>query len=62
VKLCVSVFSVSQIVVPSWFNLVAALSRRDYPIFYRVDADIVEIIRVLHGARDLPRILEEDNG
>lgn len=28
-------------------------------VFYRVDVDIVTILRVLHGARDLPAIFEE---
>jgi plasmid stabilization system protein ParE len=31
----------------------------DILVFYRVDADMVEVIRVLHGARDLPSILRE---
>jgi toxin ParE1/3/4 len=30
-------------------------------IFYRVDGDMVEIIRVLHGARDLPPTLSGEN-
>jgi toxin ParE1/3/4 len=30
-----------------------------YLIFYRIDADMVEIIRVLHGARDIPPALAE---
>ena len=36
-------------------------SVRGFPnhlIFYRVDADIVEIVRVVHGARDLPAIFQ----
>lgn len=28
-------------------------------IFYRIDADVVEIVRVLHGARDIPAVLDE---
>jgi len=31
---------------------------RNYLIFYRELADGVEIVRVLHGARDIKRILE----
>lgn len=27
-------------------------------VFYRIDADMVEMIRVLHGARDLPAVFE----
>ena len=30
-------------------------------VFYRIDADMVEIIRVLHAARDLPAVLLEEN-
>ncbi len=28
-------------------------------VFYRIDADMVEIVRVLHGARDIPTTLED---
>jgi toxin ParE1/3/4 len=28
-------------------------------VFYRIDADMVEIVRVLHGARDIPAVLED---
>jgi toxin ParE1/3/4 len=31
----------------------------DYLIFYRVDINCVEVLRVLHGARDLPDILSQ---
>lgn len=31
----------------------------NYLVFYRIDADMVEIIRVLHGARDLSTLFEE---
>ena len=31
----------------------------DYLIFYHVDADMVVVCRVVHGARDLPRVLQE---
>lgn len=30
-----------------------------YVLFYRVKADGVEVLRVFHGARDLPRLFEE---
>lgn len=30
-----------------------------YVLFYRVQADGVEVLRVFHGARDLPRLFEE---
>ncbi|MGD0137877.1 MAG: type II toxin-antitoxin system RelE/ParE family toxin [Tepidisphaeraceae bacterium] len=32
----------------------------NYLIFYRIEADVVEIIRVLHGARDIPSALADD--
>ncbi len=31
-----------------------------YLVFYRTEADVVEIIRVLHGARDIPSALVDD--
>jgi toxin ParE1/3/4 len=31
----------------------------DYLVFYRVSVDGVEVLRVLHGARDLPDILPQ---
>ena len=27
-------------------------------VFYRIDADMVEIVRVLHGAHDIPALFE----
>ena len=32
----------------------------NYSIFYRVSGKDIEVIRFLHGARDLPRYFEED--
>jgi toxin ParE1/3/4 len=32
---------------------------RNYLVFYRVDSGRVEIIRVLHGARDISAILSD---
>ena len=29
-------------------------------VFYRIDADMVEIVRVLHGAQDIPTVLESN--
>ena len=37
----------------------AALNFPNYLIFYRIDADMVEIVRVVHGARDIPSLLAE---
>jgi toxin ParE1/3/4 len=31
-----------------------------YVIFYEVDSDGITIIRVLHGARDWPRIIDDE--
>jgi toxin ParE1/3/4 len=31
----------------------------NYLMFYRIDDQVVEIIRVLHGARDIPAVLFE---
>ena len=28
-------------------------------VFYQIEADVVETVRVLHGARDLPAVLEK---
>ncbi len=36
---------------------------RDFPkylIFFRVDADMVEIVRVLHGMRNISKLLGEE--
>lgn len=30
-----------------------------YLVFYRIDADMVEVIRVIHGARDIPSLFED---
>ncbi|MGE5608385.1 MAG: type II toxin-antitoxin system RelE/ParE family toxin [Bacillota bacterium] len=30
----------------------------NYVLFYRVTADVVDLVRVLHGARDLERLFE----
>jgi len=32
----------------------------DYLIFYRMSGNCLEIIHVLHGARDLPRLFQQD--
>ncbi len=37
----------------------------DFPnhlVFYRVDVDMVEVVRVLHGARDLPAVFADMPG
>lgn len=33
---------------------------RNYLVFYQIGADVVEIIRVLHGARDIPSAIAGD--
>ena len=37
-----------------------SLPHGNYLIFYRINRDRVEIIRVLHGARDLTRLFDEE--
>jgi toxin ParE1/3/4 len=32
-----------------------------YLIFYRLDADGIEVVRFVHGARDIPRTLEDES-
>src|ERR1700685_1278647 len=32
----------------------------DYLIFYQIDGAVIDIIRVLHGARDIPSILGDE--
>jgi toxin ParE1/3/4 len=27
---------------------------RNYSVFYRVESEVIEIVRILHGARDVP--------
>lgn len=34
----------------------------NYLIFYRVTADSLEILRLLHGARSVPKVLEDEFG
>lgn len=33
---------------------------RNYIIFYRVMTDAIQVLRVVHGARDLPSLLESE--
>ena len=35
---------------------------RDYLIFYRVREELIEVIRILHGARDYETLLFEETG
>jgi len=39
---------------------IRSLPYHRYVIFYRVDAKILEIVRVLHGARDVEGSFERD--
>jgi toxin ParE1/3/4 len=34
---------------------------KNYVIFYRETKDGIEVLRVLHGARDIERVLQEDS-
>ncbi len=36
----------------------SVLGFTNHLVFYRIDADMVEIVRVLHGARDIPALFE----
>ncbi len=36
------------------------VSVKDYLIFYRVSGEVVEIMHVLHGRRDLPKLFEKE--
>ena len=33
----------------------------DHLLFYKIDGDDIEIVRFLHGARDLPNYLDDDS-
>ena len=35
---------------------------RNFLVFYHIEDDVVEIIRVLHGARDIPSVLTGESG
>jgi len=37
-----------------------SITARPYVIFYRMRDDVAEIVRILHGKRDLDRLLTED--
>jgi len=37
----------------------SVLGFRNYLVFYQIDVNIVEIIRVLHGARDIPTLFDD---
>jgi toxin ParE1/3/4 len=37
---------------------VSAFPYKRYMIYYRFDASLIEIIRILHGSRDLPTIFQ----
>jgi len=38
---------------------VPVLGFPNHLVFYRIDADMVEIVRVLHGARDIPSLFDD---
>jgi toxin ParE1/3/4 len=37
-----------------------SISVRPYVVFYRIRDDIAEIVRILHGRRDLPEVFTDD--
>ena len=42
----------------SGLRMIGVPGFRSYLIFYRVDADAIRIARILHGARDIPNVLD----
>jgi toxin ParE1/3/4 len=42
----------------SGLRMIGVPGFRPYLIFYRVDADAIRIARILHGARDIPNVLD----
>lgn len=40
------------------FRMLTVQDFPNYLIFYRVDEDAIRIVRVLHGARDIPNVLD----
>lgn len=40
------------------FRMIAVRDFENYLVFYRIDGQVLRIIRVLHGARDIPNVLD----
>ena len=40
------------------FRMIPVKDFQNYLIFYRADPDAIRIVRVLHGARDIPNVLD----
>ena len=38
----------------------AVVGFQNYLVFYQIDADVVAVIRVLHGARDIPSVIADE--
>ena len=54
-------FQFTRSTIRDWLGLRKFLIQRfDVLIFFRIDADMIEIIRVLHGARDIPSLFVGD--
>jgi toxin ParE1/3/4 len=39
------------------FRMVVVRDFENYLVFYRIDEQVIRIVRVLHGARDIPNVL-----
>jgi len=46
---------------PGYGTDLRQFSLRQYVFFYRPIADGIEIVRILHGSRDLPSIMHQDD-
>jgi toxin ParE1/3/4 len=42
----------------SGLRMIAVPGFPQYLVFYRVDEDAIRIVRILHGARDIPNVLD----
>ncbi len=40
------------------FRMLAVGNFPNYLVFYRIDGTVIRIVRVLHGARDIPNVLD----
>jgi toxin ParE1/3/4 len=40
------------------FRMIAVRDFEKYLVFYRIDGQVLRIVRVLHGARDIPNVLD----
>jgi toxin ParE1/3/4 len=43
------------------FRMIAVRGFENYLVFYRIDGQVIRIVRVLRGARDVPNVLDPPN-